>query len=53
MGVPWDECEQVGKLIGLKTMVNEFVAFEAMGRMELRVSRNFGLFRISFFFLIK
>ncbi|KAJ8917292.1 hypothetical protein NQ315_002310 [Exocentrus adspersus] len=30
MGVPWEECENVGKLIGIKTMVNEFVAFQRM-----------------------
>ncbi|XP_065173062.1 sodium/nucleoside cotransporter 2 isoform X1 [Atheta coriaria] len=28
LGVPWDECQTVGKLIGLKTMVNEFAAFQ-------------------------
>ncbi|KAJ8984165.1 hypothetical protein NQ317_017817 [Molorchus minor] len=33
MGVPWEECENVGKLIGIKTMVNEFVAFERMHEM--------------------
>jgi pyrimidine nucleoside transport protein len=35
MGVEWDECEKVGQLIGIKTMVNEFVAFQKMGTMEL------------------
>ncbi|XP_057670757.1 sodium/nucleoside cotransporter 2-like [Diorhabda carinulata] len=33
MGVPWSECECVGTLIGIKTMVNEFVAFERMHTM--------------------
>ncbi|KAJ8953708.1 hypothetical protein NQ314_007318 [Rhamnusium bicolor] len=33
MGVPWDECEYVGQLIGIKTMVNEFVAFQRMHTM--------------------
>lgn len=33
MGVPWDECENVGRLIGIKTMVNEFVAFQRMQEM--------------------
>ncbi|CAG9854852.1 unnamed protein product [Phyllotreta striolata] len=33
MGVPWDECESVATLIGIKTMVNEFVAFKKMGEM--------------------
>ncbi|XP_060533729.1 sodium/nucleoside cotransporter 2-like [Cylas formicarius] len=35
MGIPWDECEKVGQLIGVKTMVNEFVAFQQMGNMTL------------------
>ncbi|KAJ2939288.1 hypothetical protein O0L34_g13384 [Tuta absoluta] len=34
MGVPWEECEPVGTLIGLKTMVNEFVAYQRMGEMK-------------------
>jgi pyrimidine nucleoside transport protein len=35
MGVEWDECEKVGQLIGIKTMVNEFVAFQKMSTMTL------------------
>ncbi|CAH0549620.1 unnamed protein product [Brassicogethes aeneus] len=35
MGVPWEDCEKVGKLIGLKTMINEFVAYKTMGEMNL------------------
>lgn len=27
MGVPWDECVQVGVMLGKKTVVNEFVAY--------------------------
>ena len=27
MGVDWVECEVVGKLIGIKTVVNEFIAY--------------------------
>ncbi|XP_034838351.1 uncharacterized transporter YutK [Maniola hyperantus] len=34
MGVPWEECENVGTLIGLKTIVNEFVAYQRMGQMK-------------------
>ncbi|KAJ8984166.1 hypothetical protein NQ317_017818 [Molorchus minor] len=37
MGVPWEECENVGILIGIKTMVNEFVAFE---RMHVMISAD-------------
>ncbi|XP_065087903.1 solute carrier family 28 member 3 isoform X2 [Ochlerotatus camptorhynchus] len=31
MGVPWDESYYVGKLIGTKTIVNEFVAYQRLG----------------------
>ncbi|CAH2084242.1 unnamed protein product [Euphydryas editha] len=34
MGVPWEECELVGSLIGLKTVVNEFVAYQRLGEMK-------------------
>ncbi|KAM3955907.1 putative transporter YutK [Aphomia sociella] len=34
MGVPWVECEHVATLIGLKTVVNEFVAYQRMGEMK-------------------
>ncbi|KAF5294327.1 hypothetical protein FQR65_LT10780 [Abscondita terminalis] len=36
MGVPWKECDSVGKLIGIKTAVNEFAAFKEMGKMTLK-----------------
>ncbi|XP_050302325.1 sodium/nucleoside cotransporter 2-like isoform X2 [Anthonomus grandis grandis] len=35
MGVEWDECEKVGQLIGIKTMVNEFVAFSRLKSLNL------------------
>lgn len=34
MGVPWEDCETVGTLIGLKTVVNELVAYEKMGEFK-------------------
>lgn len=34
MGVPWIECQKVGKLIGLKTIVNEFVAYQELAYMQ-------------------
>ncbi|KAK3914609.1 Solute carrier family 28 member 3 [Frankliniella fusca] len=34
MGVPPEECESVATLVGLKTFVNEFVAFEKMGELK-------------------
>ena len=30
MGVEWNECDKVAKLIGLKTLVNEFVAYKEL-----------------------
>ncbi len=27
MGVPWADCQQVGALLGTKTILNEFIAF--------------------------
>ncbi|XP_011648149.1 solute carrier family 28 member 3 [Pogonomyrmex barbatus] len=34
MGVPWNHCEDVGTLIGLKTVVNELVAYQKMGEFK-------------------
>ncbi|XP_053598836.1 solute carrier family 28 member 3 [Microplitis demolitor] len=34
IGVPWDQCEDVGTLIGLKTVVNEFVAYQKLGELK-------------------
>ncbi|KAK9884281.1 hypothetical protein WA026_005233 [Henosepilachna vigintioctopunctata] len=36
LGVPIEDCEKVGQLIGIKTMVNEFVAFQTMSTMNLQ-----------------
>jgi CNT family concentrative nucleoside transporter len=35
MGVPVSECLAAGELIGLKTVANEFIAYEKLGRMPL------------------
>ncbi|XP_012270178.1 solute carrier family 28 member 3 [Orussus abietinus] len=34
MGVQWDQCEDVATLIGLKTVVNEFVAYQKLGEFK-------------------
>lgn len=34
MGVVWSECKEVGQLIGIKTMVNEFVAYSELASMS-------------------
>jgi len=31
MGVGWDECEVVAQLVGVKTIVNEFIAYQKLG----------------------
>ena len=31
MGVPWADCFEVGQLLGVKTVLNEFVAYMQMG----------------------
>ena len=31
MGVEWEECEEVARLVGIKSIVNEFVAYQQMG----------------------
>lgn len=42
MGVPWKECEDVGYLIGIKTVVNEFIAYKELGvyKKQKRLSRR-------------
>lgn len=34
MGVDWVDCEAVGKVIGTKTVINEFVAYELLGKFK-------------------
>lgn len=36
MGVEWDQCDEVARLIGLKTVVNEFVAYAELSAMIKR-----------------
>lgn len=33
LGIDFSECETVGRLIGLKMTVNEFVAYKQMGEL--------------------
>jgi CNT family concentrative nucleoside transporter len=33
MGVPWQDAASVGSLLGLKTVLNEFIAYEELGRL--------------------
>ncbi len=34
MGIPYSECLEAGRLIGLKTVANEFIAFAELGRIS-------------------
>jgi pyrimidine nucleoside transport protein len=34
MGVPSDDTEKVARLVGLKTIVNEFAAYQRLGEMK-------------------
>lgn len=33
IGIPWDEAARVGSLLGVKTVLNEFLAFERLGEL--------------------
>lgn len=65
IGVEWKECEDVAQLIGVKTAINEFVAYEQLGKLKLdkklSVRENFILLfrspynfasRLTFYFLL-
>ncbi|HNW83283.1 MAG TPA: nucleoside transporter C-terminal domain-containing protein [bacterium] len=34
MGVPWEEAGQVGSLLGQKTVLNEFIAYDSLSKMN-------------------
>lgn len=34
MGVDWAECEKVGELIGIKSIANEFLAYQRLSEMK-------------------
>ncbi|MBT5871888.1 MAG: NupC/NupG family nucleoside CNT transporter [Candidatus Latescibacteria bacterium] len=38
MGVPWAEAPQVGMLIGKKTILNEFLAYQDLGQLRSQLS---------------
>ena len=31
MGIPWSECQQVGELLAIKCILNEFIAYYRLG----------------------
>lgn len=50
MGVPIEDCLAVGKLVGLKTFINEFVAYKDLGetinfRRQVLTNNTYNLYR--------
>lgn len=42
LGVPWEDCRAVGTLLGTRTVVNELVAFNDLGKMkDTLIDRSF------------
>jgi len=42
MGVAWDDCFQVAELLGVKTFVNEFAAYEQLSKLITNRRQNLG-----------
>ena len=34
LGIDWEECDDVGRLIGIKTVLNEFIAYRELGLLK-------------------
>ena len=34
MGVPWEDCKAIGKLLGTRTVLNELIAFKDLGALK-------------------
>lgn len=34
IGIPWNDCDNIGKVIASKTIINEFVAYQQLGSMK-------------------
>lgn len=35
IGIPWEDCEHVASVIAAKTIINEFVAYERLGKLKI------------------
>ena len=42
MGVAWDDCFQVAELLGVKTFLNEFAAYEQLSKLITNRRQNLG-----------
>ncbi len=40
LGTPWADCTIVGQLLGMKTMINEFVAYGALGEIQKTITMS-------------
>lgn len=44
IGIPWHECKVIGNLLGTRTMINEFLAFDMLGKIKTTLSpRTFSI----------
>ena len=44
IGIPWHDCKVIGNLLGTRTIINEFVAFQALGPLKASLSaRTFSI----------
>jgi CNT family concentrative nucleoside transporter len=44
IGIPWHECRTIGNLLGTRTIINEFVAFQLLGPLKATLSpRTFSI----------
>jgi CNT family concentrative nucleoside transporter len=34
IGIPWHDCKQIGNLLGTRTIINEFLAFNELGKLK-------------------
>jgi concentrative nucleoside transporter, CNT family len=34
LGVPWEDCKAIGKLLGTRTVLNELIAFKDLGELK-------------------
>ena len=44
IGIPWHECRTIGNLLGTRTVINEFLAFNDLGKLKATLSpRTFSI----------
>ena len=44
IGIPWHECRTIGNLLGTRTIINEFLAFNELGKLKAVLSpRTFSI----------